>query len=494
MRSPFSAGTLGAVSRRYRLAPLPAVALAVGAPLVAVTVLLLTDIPIRRDLALLTALAGVLVLAWAGGIWAGLTGTLLISVLIGSPIGAAEFQPPLDGLSLFLFAASGLTGTAVVESLYRARWRVEAARDRARLSRRSEHAIRAELESIVRAIGDGIMVAETDGRISLMNSSAVDLVGRQVNTFDDLLLAIVPPESGLAHASQRNGDGPVTTEFQFVDQDRRVEMSSFPLVTEDEATRRVFVLRDVTEARRRELLRDAFLSLLSHELRTPMTAVYGGATLLQRVGDKLDAATRNDIRADIVFEAERLSRLIDDLLVLTRAEGGVEVGLEPALLQHLAAEVAAQDQRGAGRPIEVFADPGLSPVTGDETSIRQVIHNLISNAMKYSPVGSPVEIHVQGADDEVAVRVLDRGRGLSPEDAERVFEPFYRGNETAQAVSGIGIGLFVCHRLVEAMGGKIWTRQRDGGGSEFGFALPLWPIEPDDEHIPEPVARADASW
>jgi signal transduction histidine kinase len=176
-------------------------------------------------------------------------------------------------------------------------------------------------------------------------------------------------------------------------------------------------------------------------------------------------------------------------------ESGVEVGHEPALLQHLVAEVASQDIRGVkGRPIEVAADPGLPPVMGDETGIRQVTHNLISNALKYSPRGSTVEVQVQtGKDDDVIVRVLDRGPGLSGTDAAHVFEPFYRGSETAETASGVGIGLFVCQRLVEAMGGRIWTRPRDGGGSEFGFSLPRFPIEPDDEPQSTPAARAGAS-
>jgi PAS domain S-box-containing protein len=484
------------VNSRYPLAPVPAIALAAALPIASVVVMLFTDIPIRRDIGLLLAVAAVTVLTWAGGIWPGLISTLLFAVLFSGPLGLAHFAPQMDNLSLFLFAVAGLTATAIVESQYRARWRVEAARDRARISRRSEHTLRAELESIVGAIGDGIVVVEADGRISLVNRAATELVGHDVDNFDDLLLDIVPQESGLAHADRRNGDGPVTTEFQFIDQDRRVEMSSFPLVSEGEAQRRVLLLRDVTEARRQELLRDAFLSLLSHELRTPMTAVYGGATLLQRVGDKLDAATRNDIRADIVSEAERLSRLIDDLLVLTRVEGGVEVGHEPALLQHLVGEVASQDIRGVkGRPIEVVADPGLPPVMGDETGIRQVTHNLISNALKYSPRASAVEVHVQaGSDDDVIVRVLDRGPGLSETDAAHVFEPFYRGSETAKTASGVGIGLFVCQRLVEAMGGRIWTRPRDGGGSEFGFALPRFPVEPDDDQQSTPATPAGASW
>jgi K+-sensing histidine kinase KdpD len=487
-----------AVERRtYRLPRLPAVALAIAIPVGGVMLFVLADAPIRRDLGLLVAVATVIVLAWAGGLWPGLISTLLLVVLFAGPLGHDQLVPPLDDLSLFIFAVAGLVGTAVVESLYRARWRVELARDRARTSRRSEHAIRAELESIVAAIGDGIMVVDADQTISLMNRAAEEIVGHHVNTFADLVIVLTPSEAGTDPAEELARGGPATAEFQLMDRDRRLELSWFPLLAEGEADRRVIVLRDVTEARRRDLLRDAFLSLLSHELRTPMTAVYGGATLLQRMGDRLDVATRNDVRADIVFEAERLSRLIDDLLVLTRAEGGVEVGQEPALLQHLVADVATQDERGAnGSTITVMTEPGLFPVTGDETSIRQVTHNLISNAIKYSPSGSPIDILVEPGEDEVIVRVLDRGRGLSEREAARVFEPFYRGSETAQMATGVGIGLFVCQRLIEAMGGRIWTRPRDGGGSEFGFALPVWPMEADDDlpMVPMEAARAGPSW
>jgi PAS domain S-box-containing protein len=493
------------VSRRYRLARLPAIALAIALPVGLVMLVMLLDVPIRRDVSLLVAIGSVILLAWAGGIWPGLIATLLLTVLFAGPVGAEQFTPPLDALSPFLFAVAALLGTGAVESLYRARWRVEAARDRARLSRRTEHALRAELESIVGAIGDGILVVDADGSISLMNQAAIDLVGFRPERVEGLLDQFAPsgngatPGGGLAPGE--SPPGPSTTEYQMRTDDRRVEWSSFPLVTDGEASRQVIVLRDVTEARRRELLRDAFLSLLSHELRTPMTAVYGGATLLQRVGDQLDAATRNDLRADIVAEAERLSRLIDDLLVLTRVEGGVEVGQEPALLQHVVADVVAQDRRayGASR-IEITVDPGLSPVTGDETSIRQVTHNLITNAVKYSPASTTVDVRVQGGDGQVLVRILDRGRGLSDEDAAHIFEPFYRGRTTERMAPGLGIGLYVCQRLVEAMGGTIWANPRAGGGTEFGFALDVWPQEADDEAEPmEPAAspeavRSGSSW
>ena len=473
---------------RYRLGRLPALALAFGVPIAGALVAMLVDAPIRRDIGLLAAVAAVLLVAWLGGIWPALLSTFLVALLLAVPL-SPQFNPSTDAWAVFLFGVAAMVGTGVVESLYRTRWRVEAARDRARLSRRAEHALRAELQSIVGAIGDGILVANADGDVSLMNAAARGVMGGQIETVSDFVDHFARGENGSGNVAELfDTEGPVTGEYQLASTDRRIEVSAFPLETEGEATRRVLVLRDVTEARRRELLRDAFLSLLSHELRTPMTAVYGGATLLQRVGDTLDPATRNDIRADIVAEAERLSRLIDDLLVLTRVEGGMEVGQEPALLQHLVAEVIERDRRGYGAArIELSTEPGLAPVKGDDTSIRQVVHNLISNAVKYSPLASVVEVSVEAGSNEVQVRVLDRGPGVSSEEAGHVFEPFFRAKGTERMATGIGIGLYVSQRLVEAMGGRIWTRPRDGGGTEFGFALPNWPMDDPDETMDDPA-------
>jgi K+-sensing histidine kinase KdpD len=471
--------------------------MAIAIPIAGAMVVLLVDVGLRRDIALLAAVAVVLFAAWLGGIWSGLVAASLMLFLLTVPL-APQFAPPLDAWSLFLFAAAALTAVAVVESMYRSRWRAEAARDRARTSRRAEHAIRAELESVVSAIGDGLVVADADGTISLMNQAAIDIVGRRTETIADLVDHFAPNENGTANAGELlTREGPTSEEYSLIDRDRLVEVATFPM-TGDEPGQRVVVLRDVTEARRQEMLREAFLSLLSHELRTPMTAVYGGATLLQRVGDSLDANTRNELRKDIVTEADRLSRLIDDLLVLTRVEQGVEVGQEPALLQHIVAEVVERDRRGlVSTSILVAAEAGLPPVKGDETSIRQVTHNLLSNAVKYSPIGSEIEVRVEPGEGEVLVRVLDRGAGLTVEEAPHVFEMFYRGTTPKSTAPGIGIGLFVSQRLVEAMGGRIWTSAREGGGSEFGFALPEWPLEAEgDEEVSadaEPVARVPAA-
>jgi K+-sensing histidine kinase KdpD len=480
------------VRRRYRLPRLAGIAIAIAIPVGVGMLILIGDVQVRRDFSLLGAVALVIVLAWLGGIWPGLTATLLLAIMFAGPIGSEHVEQPMDDLSLFLFVASALLGTGVVEAQHRARWRVETARDRARTARRAEQTARAELESIMAAIGEGIVVSDAHGSVSLMNQAAIDLLGSRIQRFDAIADAFGIDEEGLTAGQLLTGEGPRTGDFTLLADRRRIELSMFPLQAEGEPERRILLLRDVTEARRRDRVRDAFLSLLSHELRTPMTAVYGGATLLQRIGDRLDPQTRSELRADIVVEADRLSRLIDDLLVLTRVEEGGEVGREPALLQHLVADVVAQERRTAkGSTIDLRIGMGLPPVIGDDTSIRQVTHNLISNAVKYSPQGSTIEVLVDATDrGEVAVRVLDQGPGLSGS-ADEVFELFYREPTAAGIAPGLGIGLFVCRRLVEVMGGRIWTHRREGGGSEFGFALEVWPIEEEivesaDADAPEP--------
>jgi two-component system sensor histidine kinase KdpD len=308
-----------------------------------------------------------------------------------------------------------------------------------------------------------------------------------------LLEALTTDDDGPVTEDLIRGSEPIHREFRLRDRPTQLELSSFPIGEPEEGIGMVVLLRDVTAARRRELLREAFLSLLSHELRTPITAIYGGASVLGRSDATLDPVTRSEILKDVVEEANRLERLVEDMLVLARLDEGVDVGREPALLQHLVPTVVNRDwPDGEGPSIRVEADAGLPPVSGDETSIQQVVHNLVSNAAKYSPIGSEVEVKVENGDDEVLVRVLDRGRGLSAMEASHVFEPFYRSEAAKRMAAGAGIGLFVCRRLVEAMGGRIWAEPREGGGTVFAFALTTWPMDP-EEAEETPVGLADAS-
>jgi signal transduction histidine kinase len=187
------------------------------------------------------------------------------------------------------------------------------------------------------------------------------------------------------------------------------------------------------------------------------------------------------ILSDVANEADRLYRLVEDLLVLERFDEGMHLGDEPALLQRLVPVVVDQER---GRwptvdfAVELAAD--LPVVRGDETSIAQVLRNLLSNAAKYGDGRGAVSVVVEAIGDGVAVRVRDDGPGVSPREAEDIFDPFYRSESTAKMAGGAGIGLYVSRRLVEAMRGRIWAAPRPTGGSEFAFVLPRYGGDADD--------------
>lgn len=231
-------------------------------------------------------------------------------------------------------------------------------------------------------------------------------------------------------------------------------------------------IRDITDQRQAETVRDRFLEILSHELRTPVTSIYGGARVLSRPG--LAASDAAELLADIGAEADRLYRLVEDLMVLARAErGATEVALEPVHLDRLVDRLmAAARTQWPGIEFKVVRDPGaVQPVLAEESYVEQILRNLISNAVKYASGGRDVEVRVEYLDDEAMVRVLDRGPGVRAEEAARLFEIDYRSPITEGAAKGSGIGLFVARWLAEVMGGRVWAMARADGGSDFGFAL-----------------------
>ena len=244
--------------------------------------------------------------------------------------------------------------------------------------------------------------------------------------------------------------------------------------------RSIGVVVDITDRKRADELRDVFVGMLSHELRTPVTAIYGGIQMLRR--DHVDEATRREIVTDIVAESERLERLVENLLVLARAErDAVVTGLDPVLIRPVLTRVVADKRRRwPDAVIELEIEPGLPPIIGDEASVELVLRNLISNALKYGPAAGTVAVSLRRANDFVEVRVLDEGAGIDPEEAGRIFELFYRTDDARRRAQGAGIGLFVVRALVESAGGRVWTSPRPSGGAEFGFAMPVF-VETDDD-------------
>jgi PAS domain S-box-containing protein len=326
------------------------------------------------------------------------------------------------------------------------------------------------LTALIETMREAVVLVEADGRVSLANREARALFGDAVTSLDAAARSL---GTSLA-AFERAPDGSVPAiTVRLPDEDRWMEIRGYGTDAPDAGDERapaIFLFRDVTEQQRAHLLRDTFVEVLSHELRTPVTTIYGGSRLLAR--GSLSPERVRDMSADIVTEADRLYRLIENLVVMTKArEQALDVHREPVLLHRLIARsVASEQESWPDVRVAVRAVADVPPVAGDGTSIEQVVRNLLGNAAKYGR--GRVQVLVEAGPGEVLVRVLDNGPGIPPDALGRIFDLFYRAPEATQRASGAGIGLFVCRHLIEAMGGRIWAANRPEGGAELGFALP----------------------
>jgi len=336
--------------------------------------------------------------------------------------------------------------------------------------------------------GEGALARELRGghssMISRVRARHLRLFAQYVG--DSRVLAQIAPESVLFIPMTARGQ--VLGLITFIRLAGRVPFTSYDLVgVGDQLGRRaglsvdnarLFAESRAREAQLREanVAKDEFLGLMSHELRTPITVINGGARVLQQRGESLAAEDRAEITADIAHEAGRLAGMLEDMLALARVELNQRPVLEPILLHRLIEQLAT-DALPPRRKLLLDIEGATPPVAAESAYVDHVFRNLISNAAKYRPDDSPIEVAVVSEGSVVAVRVLDHGPGVPPGDTERIFERFYRAEHTSRLASGAGMGLAVCKRLVEAMSGQIWAVPREGGGLEVGFSLPLYQQE-----------------
>jgi len=230
--------------------------------------------------------------------------------------------------------------------------------------------------------------------------------------------------------------------------------------------------RMVDNLRRSEKLRETMTADIAHELRTPVTIIQG---TLEAVLDGIYEPTAQTI-APIYEETLHLGRLIDDLRDLALAEAGeLRLSKEATDIGQLVRQVveAAVPSMDDAPNVEVAVEEGLSPIPVDPKRIRQVIANLLSNALRYTPTDGRIEISVHAAEGEVEVYVSDTGPGISPQDLPRLFERFFRGDPARNRSGGSGLGLAIARRWVEAHGGRIWAENNRTRGARFTFRLPL---------------------
>jgi two-component system sensor histidine kinase KdpD len=223
-----------------------------------------------------------------------------------------------------------------------------------------------------------------------------------------------------------------------------------------------------------ERLRNSLLSSVSHDLRTPLASITGAASTLLENEAHLDAATRRDLLESLHEEADRLNRLVQNLLEMTRLESGA---LQLHTEWHPVEEVvgAALGRFGkalAGRTVTTRVPSDLPLVPMDDVLIEQVLINLLDNVLKYTPADSSIEVTAEETNGAVLIEVADRGPGLAPGEERRIFEKFHRA-ETAATQRGAGLGLAICQGIVQAHGGRIWAENRPGGGVSVRFTLPV---------------------
>jgi signal transduction histidine kinase len=217
--------------------------------------------------------------------------------------------------------------------------------------------------------------------------------------------------------------------------------------------------------------KDEFLGLISHELRTPATTISGGAKILRRRGKKLAESDRDELMLGIDEEADRLCIMIENLLLVSRADS-VDLR-EPTLVQRGIEHSVDAFRHVAARQIRVSAPPDLPPAICNAELFEHVMNNLLTNADKYTANDEPIDISAWARPGAIELVVADRGRGVAPDELDRIFERFYRNSDAARTARGLGLGLTVCRRLLDSQGGRIWATPREGGGLEVHVLLPL---------------------
>lgn len=253
-------------------------------------------------------------------------------------------------------------------------------------------------------------------------------------------------------------------------------------------------LRDVTEQREAEAIKAHLLATVSHELRTPLASIKGFATTLLRSDVAWSQEAQREFLTIINEESDRLTALISELLDTSRLElGEYSIEPEPMALRPVIEQVVFQAQtrteahrfvidcpqegrpQGAPQPPQSPQQPeGVLLSWADPRRIKQVLHNLLENAIQYSPQGGTIIVRARVRDEEVVISVIDEGIGIPMEEQERIFEPFYRGRALGRGRrKGLGLGLSICRSIVERHGGRIWVESEPGRGSVFSFTLPL---------------------
>lgn len=340
--------------------------------------------------------------------------------------------------------------------------------ENARLYRSSELE-RKKLETLLTKIQDGVIVTDEDGRLMLINQSAraaflldeSDLVGRQ---FQD----VIEHQDLLDVLSGENDSNPYRGEIAL--EDGRVLSAQ---VTPILGVGRAVIMQDITYLKELDRIKSDFVSTVSHDLRSPLTAILGYIELLGRVG-KLNPQQGEFVRR-IQVSVENITALINDLLDLGRIEAGFDARKEIVPLSAIIRYTAESMHGEVGKKeqsLDVSIPEGLPHILGNPVRLRQMLENLIGNALRYTPHGGEIKVKARTEGIQVIIDISDNGPGIPPADQPYIFDKFYRASNTPVDIPGAGLGLAIVKSIVENHHGRIWVTSTMGQGSTFTIVLP----------------------
>jgi PAS domain S-box-containing protein len=330
--------------------------------------------------------------------------------------------------------------------------------------------------AILSNIADGIVAVDREGDVVLWNEAAEAITGVPAaaalgrTPLEVLQREFASDEEGRAGerllAIQRGGEEVTLSLTEAVMHDPLGAVSG-----------RIFAFRDVSSERIVEQMKSDFVSTVSHQLRAPLTSIYGFAETLLRRDVLFGEAERETFLGYIASEAQRLTSIVDTLLSIARLEAGdLHVELVPTDLRDVVSEVVTSVQETAevnGHHFVLHLPDEPLAASADREKLGQILTNLLDNAVKFSPNGGTVTVEAHRRAGRVEVRVVDEGQGIPEDERERIFSKFHRSDSSPRGQSGAGLGLFIARGLVRAMGGRIWVDSAEGGGSSFAFELPL---------------------
>jgi PAS domain S-box-containing protein len=344
------------------------------------------------------------------------------------------------------------------------------------------------LDAIIENSGDGVMILDRERRIHTFNRAlsrmtglpaegaigrhcydVLDLVNEQgVSVCHNRCPLLHPAEDGSLYAEGRLG--------KVVGRQVTVGDTYSPLYDEGGNLSAVIgSVRDISRLREAEEMKSTFVSVISHELKTPVSIIKGYAGTLAREDARWDEQTLHQGLSVIEEEADRLNKLIDNLLTASRMQaGGLKLNFGYVSLPPLAEKVVEKLRPQADKhTFSLDFPPDFPAVPGDSERLQEVLANLVGNAIKYSPQGGLIRVSGLAEAGQVVVTVSDEGVGVPPEEQERIFERFYRAEgDLSSSTPGVGLGLYLCKAVVEAHGGRIWVESEPGRGASFIFTLP----------------------